>query len=81
MPKDERTRGLGAALRAFQESTQRAGPAATASYSLIGAILLLGGAGYALDAWRGTEPAFLLGGLLLGVVTGLYLLAKAVWRR
>jgi F0F1-type ATP synthase assembly protein I len=81
MPIDDRTRGLSRTLRAFQESAQRAGPAATASYSLIGAILLLGGAGYAVDAWRGTAPAFLLGGLLLGVVTGLYLLAKAVWRR
>ena len=81
MPDDERTRGLLKSLRAFQESTQRAGSAATASYSMIGAILFLGGIGYAVDSWRGSEPAFLLTGLLLGVVTGFYLLAKTVWRR
>jgi F0F1-type ATP synthase assembly protein I len=81
MPDDERTRGLIGSLRAFQDSAQRAGPAATASYSLIGAILFLGGIGYAVDSWRGTAPAFLLTGLLLGVVTGFYLLAKTVWRR
>jgi F0F1-type ATP synthase assembly protein I len=81
MPDDERTRGLLKSLRAFQESTQRAGPAATASYSMIGAILFLGGIGYAVDSWQGTQPTFLLIGLLLGVVTGFYLLAKTVWRR
>ena len=78
---DERTRRLAQALRAFQESAGRAGPAATASYSLIGSIGLFGGIGYALDAWRGTAPRFLLGGLLLGVGAGFYVLAKTVWRR
>ncbi len=53
-------------LRVFQENIRRSGPAAAASYTLIGAILLLGGIGYALDAWRGTSPWFLLAGLLLG---------------
>ena len=53
----------------------------TASYTLIGAILVLGGIGYALDAWRGTSPWFLLSGLLLGIIVGFYELAKTVWRR
>jgi F0F1-type ATP synthase assembly protein I len=48
---------------------------------LIGAIVLFGGAGYALDAWRGTSPWFLVSGLLLGVVVGMYELAKMVFRR
>ena len=78
---DERTRGLAAKMRAFQESAGRAGPAATASYSLIGSIGLFGVIGYALDAWLATAPKFLLGGLLIGVGAGLYLLAKTVWRR
>ena len=52
-----------------------------ASYTLIGAILLLGGIGYALDAWLGTSPWFLLSGLLLGIIVGFYELAKTVWRR
>ena len=67
------------AAKAFQENVRRAGPVAAASYTLIGAIILLGGIGYALDRWRGTTPWFLLAGLLLGLVVGFYELAKAVW--
>ncbi|HEY7288358.1 MAG TPA: AtpZ/AtpI family protein [Vicinamibacterales bacterium] len=65
----------------FQESVERAAPAAGASYTLIGAIIVLGGIGYAIDAWRGTRPWFLVGGLLLGVVVGMWELAKTVWHR
>ena len=67
------------AAKALQDNVTRAGPVAAASYTLIGAILLLGGIGYALDRWRGTSPWFLLGGLLLGLVVGFYELAKTVW--
>ena len=67
--------------KSLQENAERAGPAAGASYTLIGAILLLGGLGYAIDAWRGTAPWFLIGGLLLGIVVGMWELAKTVWRR
>jgi F0F1-type ATP synthase assembly protein I len=45
------------------------------------AIGLLGGIGYALDAWRGTSPWFLLAGLLLGLVVGFMELAKIVFRK
>ena len=69
------------AAKAFQENVTRAGPVALASYTLIGAISLLGGIGYAADRWRGTSPWFLLGGLLLGLIVGFYELAKAVWPR
>jgi len=65
----------------LQENVERAGPAAGASYALIGAILLFGGIGYALDAWRGTSPWFLMGGLLLGIAIGMWELAKTVWRK
>jgi F0F1-type ATP synthase assembly protein I len=65
----------------FQEAAGQAGPAAGASYTLIGAIVLLGGIGYAIDAWRGTAPWCLLGGLLLGVVVGMWELAKTVWHK
>ena len=51
-----------------------------AGYSLIGAILLLGGIGYALDARLGTAPWLLLAGLLLGLIVGFYQLALTVWR-
>ncbi len=64
----------------LQASLRSAGPVAAASYTLIGAILLLGGLGYLADAWLGTEPWLLLAGLLLGLVVGFYELARVVWR-
>lgn len=60
---------------------RRAGPAASASYTLIGAIVLLGGIGYGVDAWRGTAPWGLFIGLMLGLIVGFYELAKTVWGR
>ena len=77
MPDD--TDFLARSFRYLQESVRSSGPAAAASYSLIGAIILLGGIGYALDQWRGTSPWFLLGGLLLGLIVGFYEIAKTVW--
>jgi F0F1-type ATP synthase assembly protein I len=65
-------------IQVFQESVSRAGPAATASYTLIGAIVVLGGVGYAVDRWIGTAPWGVFVGLLLGVVVGFYELVKAV---
>jgi F0F1-type ATP synthase assembly protein I len=81
MSEDDRGQALARSLRYMQENLRRAGPAASAGYTLIGAILLLGGGGYALDAWRGTSPWFLLSGLLVGIIVGFYELAKTVWRR
>jgi F0F1-type ATP synthase assembly protein I len=52
-----------------------------ASYSLIGAIMLLGAIGYAIDEWQGTSPWFLLGGLALALVYGFAQLAMTMWRR
>ena len=66
---------------ALQHNAEQAGSAAGASYTLIGAIILLGGIGYAVDSWRGTSPWFLAGGLVLGIAVGMYELAKSVWRK
>ena len=71
---------LASSLQHLQDNIRRAGPAATASYTLLGAILLLGGCGYLLDRWQGTVPLFLLLGLFLGLVIGFYELAKTVWK-
>ena len=79
-PGDDGARFLQRSLNAFQDNVRRAGPAAAAGYSLIGAIIVFGGIGYAVDAWRGTSPWFLLAGLLLGLIVGFYELAKTVWR-
>lgn len=78
---DERDPFLAKSLQRMQENLRRAGPAAAASYTLIGAILLLGGIGFVIDRWQGTEPWFLLGGALLGIIVGFYELAKAIWNR
>ena len=81
MSEEGRELFLAKSLRYMQESLRRSGPAAVAGYTLIGSILLLGGIGYALDAWRGTSPWFLVGGLLLGIVVGFFELAKIIWRK
>jgi F0F1-type ATP synthase assembly protein I len=81
MPDDDNSSAFARSLRFFQENLRRSGPAVAAGYTLIGAIVLFGGIGYGLDAWRGTSPWFLLGGLLLGVAVGFYELAKLVFRK
>jgi F0F1-type ATP synthase assembly protein I len=77
----DQKRGLARSLKVLQDTVVSAGPAAGASYTLIGAIILLGGIGYAVDRWRGTSPWFLFGGLILGLVVGFYELAQTVWRK
>lgn len=81
MPENNRRSFFTRSLRAFQDSALRSGPAAGASYTLVGAIILLGGLGYLLDRWRGSSPWFLFGGLMLGLLVGFYQLAKTVWQR
>jgi F0F1-type ATP synthase assembly protein I len=81
MPEDERSRRIARSLGAFQDVVQRAGPAASAGYTLIGALMVLGGIGYAIDWWLGTAPWCLVAGLLLGIVVGFYELAKTVFHR
>lgn len=81
MAKNDGKGMLERSTRALQENAQQAGPAAGASYTLIGAVIVLGAAGYGLDSWLGTPPWFLIGGLLLGIVVGMWELAKVVWRK
>jgi F0F1-type ATP synthase assembly protein I len=79
MPDNDRGLFLARSVKSLQENLRRSAPAATASRTMIGAILLLGGVGYALDVWMDTTPWFLLGGLVLGMIIGLYGVAKSVW--
>jgi F0F1-type ATP synthase assembly protein I len=79
MAKKDPTGFLTRASKSLQENAERAGPAAGASYTLIGAIIVLGAIGYAIDSWRGTAPWFLIGGLMLGIVVGMWEIAKTVW--
>ena len=84
-PKDSKgvreVREVQRSLKAFQDNVTRSGSAAGAGYSIIGAIVVCGGIGYALDSWRGTSHWFLVGGLFLGIIVGFYELAKTVWPR
>ena len=68
-------------LKGLQETMVSSGPAAGASYTLIGAIILLGGIGYAVDRWLGDSHWFLFGGLALGLIVGFYELARTVWHK
>ena len=77
---NERDPFMARSMQQMQENIRRAGPAATASYTLIGAILLLGGIGFWIDRWQETSPWFLFGGLILGIVVGFYELARTVWK-
>jgi len=79
MPQDKDQNLLARSAKSLQEIVEQSGPAAGASYTLIGAIILLGGIGYAVDRWLTTSPWFLLGGLALGLIVGFYELAKTVW--
>ena len=81
MADNERETPLERSTRALQQRAEQAGPAAGASYTLIGAIILLGGIGYGVDYWRGSSPWGLLGGLLLGIIVGFYELARTVWKK
>ena len=81
MPGDDRSRLLERSIKAMQRTAQRSGAAASASYTLIGSIILLGGLGYGYDRWQGTAPWGLFVGLMLGLIVGFYELAKVVWHR
>ena len=87
MPNDDRDKldrsleAMRSTVEGLQSTAQKAGPAATISYSLIGAIGVMTAVGYGLDHWLGTWPWLLIGGMLFGVATGFYLLAKEVWRK
>ena len=52
-----------------------------ASYGVIGAIVLFGGAGDLLDRWADSAPWFLLVGLATGVALSFFGLVKTVRHR
>jgi F0F1-type ATP synthase assembly protein I len=78
--KKSRPSSFARSAKSLQENVTRAAPAAAAGYTLVGAIILLGGIGYALDYWQGTGPWGLLIGLAAGIVVGFYELVKTMWR-
>ncbi len=77
--QNESARFIARSFEYFQKVVRQTGPAASASYTMIGAIILLGGLGYFLDKTYGWSPYGLLFGLLLGIVVGFYELIKVIW--
>jgi F0F1-type ATP synthase assembly protein I len=65
----------------MQENLRNSGPAVLSGYTLISAILIFGGIGFALDRWLTSSPWFLLAGLLVGIVVGFVELARIVFRQ
>jgi F0F1-type ATP synthase assembly protein I len=79
MAKKTRSFSFSRSAQSLQENVARSGPVAGAAYTLVGGIILLGGIGYAVDAWRDTSPWFLVTGLFLGILVGFYELVKTVY--
>jgi F0F1-type ATP synthase assembly protein I len=68
------------AVESMQNNLSRGEPAIVASYSVIGAIMLLGGAGFAADRYLRTAPWCLLAGLVTGLGIGFFQLARVMRR-
>ena len=79
--KNDKPFSYSKAAESLQDNASRSGSAAAVSYTLVGAIILLGGLGYGFDLWRGTSPWGVFIGLMLGIVVGFYELIKTTWRR
>jgi F0F1-type ATP synthase assembly protein I len=78
--RDERVSMERGAVESMQSNLDRAAPAIRTSYGLIGAIMLLGGAGFAADRYLGTTPWCLLIGLIVGLCIGFFQLARVLRR-
>jgi F0F1-type ATP synthase assembly protein I len=68
------------AVESMQGILHRGEPAIAASYGMIGAIVLMGGGGFAADQYLGTKPWCLLAGLIAGLGIGFYRLARVCRR-
>jgi F0F1-type ATP synthase assembly protein I len=55
-----------------QETNRKTGFAYAAGITLFASVATFCGLGYLADRWMGTEPWFLIGGIVLGSALGLY---------
>ncbi len=78
---DNRNEFFARSFQYFQKIVKDSGPAAAASYSLIGSVIILVLLGYFLDECLETKPWLMLTGLVIGLLTGFYGLAKTIWRK
>jgi len=66
---------------AFHRYLREAGPYLDASWTMTAALLLGLGLGWWLDRKLGTGPWLMLGGILLGIVVGMYGIARVAFPR
>ena len=66
--------------RALQENLDGNAPRIMAAYGLVGAVLLFGAMGYALDRLIARPPWLLLAGLAVGIAVGGYEVITAARR-
>ena len=71
---------FGNSLNYFQKIIIQSGPAASASYTLVAAIIICTALGWLIDSRKGSSPYGVLLGLGLGLVSGFYQLGKTIWR-
>ena len=65
----------------LQRNLIQSGSAASASYTLIGSVIIFCIIGYYIDNRYDTMPLFTLFGLMIGLVIGFYELAKTLWAK
>tara|TARA_B110000438_G_scaffold9066_1_gene9079 strand:- start:1168 stop:1410 length:243 start_codon:yes stop_codon:yes gene_type:complete len=78
---DEPDNYLSQSLKQFQRFVRKSGPSASAAYTLLVAVLFLGGVGFYADHYFNSSPLFILIGLLIGLIIGFYELAKSVFKK
>ena len=71
---------IGKSFESFQKVIKQSGPAAAASYGLIASILLFTFIGWYIDLSTDSSPWGVIIGLLFGLMTGFYHLAKTIWK-
>ena len=71
---------LSKSIKQFQRFVRQSGPAAAASYTLLGAVLFLSLIGYYLDQYFKSTPVYLVIGLCLGMIIGFYELYKSIFK-
>ena len=55
-----------------QETARKSGIAYGAAFTLFTSVAAFLGLGYLIDRWLGTQPWFLVGGIVIGAAAGFY---------
>ena len=77
---NDRENYLNKSIKQFQRFVRQSGPAASASYALLGSVLFLSLIGYYVDQYFESSPTYLIIGLCLGIIIGFYELYKSIFK-